>query len=78
MRRAEGLALEMQKDVAAERDLNAMLHKEKAALEKNVKDLQGRVVDLETKGYSSSSQDVRFLTSRIQQVNLVSYLPNHR
>lgn len=68
MRRAEGLALEMQKDIAAERDLNARLHRDKAALEKNVKDLQGRVVDLETKGYSSSSQDVRFLNSRIQEV----------
>ena len=68
MRRAEAIALEMQKDMATERDLNARLHKDKAALEKNLKDLQGRVVDLETKGYSSSSQDVRFLTSRIQEV----------
>jgi len=58
----------MQKDVVAERDTNVTLHKEKAALEKNVKDLQGRVVDLETKGYSSASQDVRFLNGRVQEL----------
>ena len=69
MRRAEALITEMQKDVVAERDTNVTLHKEKAALEKNVKDLQGRVVELETKGYSSASQDVRFLTGRVQEVS---------
>ena len=69
MRRAEALTTEMQKDVVAERDSNVTLHKEKAALEKNVKDLQGRVVDLETKGYTSASQDVRFLNGRVQEVS---------
>ena len=68
MRRAEALAAEMQKDVIAEREINATLHKEKATLEKSVKDLQGRVVDLETQGYSSSSQDVKFLNNRVQEV----------
>ena len=68
MRRAEALTTEMQKDVIAERETNVMLHREKAALEKTVKDLQGRVVDLETKSYSSASQDVRFLNGRIQEV----------
>lgn len=79
MRRADALAAEMQKDVVAERETNATLHKEKAALEKTVKDLQGRVVDLETKGYSSASQDVRFLNGRVQEVSrcfkTVSYPP---
>ena len=70
MRRAEALTTEMQKDVIAERETSAMLHKEKAALEKMVKDLQGRVVDLETKSYSSASQDVRFLNGRVQEVRL--------
>ena len=69
MRRAEALTTEMQKDVVAERDNNVNLHKEKAALEKAVKDLQGRVVGLETKGYTSSSQDVRFLNGRVQEVS---------
>ena len=69
MRRAEALTTEMQKDVIAERDSNVNLHKEKAALEKSVKDLQGRVVDLETKGYTSASQDVRFLNGRVQEVS---------
>lgn len=69
MRRAEALTTEMQKDVVAERDSNVSLHKEKAALEKSVKDLQGRVVDLETKGYTSASHDVRFLNGRVQEVS---------
>lgn len=69
MRRAEALTTEMQKDVVAERDNNVNLHKEKAALEKSLKDLQGRVVDLETKGYTSASQDVRFLNGRVQEVS---------
>ena len=69
MRRAEALTTEMQKDVIAERDSNVTLHKEKAALEKSLKDLQGRVVELETKGYTSASQDVRFLTGRVQEVS---------
>lgn len=69
MRRAEALTTEMQKDVVAERDTNVTLHKEKAALEKTVKDLQGRVVELETKGFSSASQDVRFLNGRVKEVS---------
>ena len=68
MRKADALSTEMQKDIVAERETNVTLHKEKAALEKAVKDLQGRVVDLETKGFSSASQDVRFLNSRIQEL----------
>jgi myosin protein heavy chain len=68
MRRAEALAQEVHKDIAAERESNVQLHKDKAGLEKAVKDLQLKCVDLETKGYSSSSQDVRFLTGRIQEV----------
>ena len=72
MRRADALTTEMQKDVVAERETNVTLHKEKAALEKSVKDLQGRVMELETKGYSSASQDVRFLTGRVQEVNPLS------
>lgn len=68
MRRADALTTEMQKDAVAERETNVSLHKEKAALEKSVKDLQGRVVDLETKGYSSASQDVRFLNGRVQEL----------
>lgn len=74
MRKADALTTEMQKDVVAEREINVMLHKEKATLEKTVKDLQGRVVDLETKGYSSASQDVRFLNGRVQEVLLRSFL----
>lgn len=71
MRKAEALAVEMQKDVVAERETNAGLHREKAALEKSVKDLHGRVVELETKGFSSASQDVRFLNGRIKEVSRV-------
>ena len=68
MRRAEALTTEVQKDVISERETNVNLHKEKAGLEKIVKDLQGRVVDLETKGYTSASLDVRFLNGRVHEV----------
>ncbi|KAI9762458.1 MAG: hypothetical protein M4579_000434 [Chaenotheca gracillima] len=68
MRRAEALASEIQKDITAERETNVKLHKDKAGLEKSVKDLQLRLVDFETKRYSSASQDVRFLHGRIQEL----------
>jgi myosin protein heavy chain len=68
MRRAEALASEMQKDIVAEREMSVQLNKEKAALEKSLKDVQVRLIDLETKGYSSASQDVRFLHGRVQEV----------
>lgn len=70
MRRAESLVHDVQKDIANARETSVQLHKEKAALEKAVKDLQLKCIDLETKGYSSASQDVRFLHGRIQEVSL--------
>lgn len=69
MRRAEALATELQKDIVAERESIDALHREKASLEKNVKDLQGKVVELESKGFSSASGDVRFLNGRIKEVS---------
>lgn len=69
MRRSDLLAQEVQKDIATEREKSVQLHKEKAALEKSVKDLQLKCIDLETKGYSSGSQDVRFLHGRVQEVS---------
>ncbi|KAN0071653.1 P-loop containing nucleoside triphosphate hydrolase protein [Elaphomyces granulatus] len=68
MRRAEALAIEMQKELTAERDSNALLFKEKATLEKQLKEIQLRCVDLETKGYSSTSQDVKFLHKRVKEL----------
>lgn len=68
MRRAEALATEIQKEITADRESTARLFKEKAALEKQLKEAQLRCIDLETKGYSSGSQDVRFLHKRIQEV----------
>ncbi|KAI9732973.1 MAG: hypothetical protein M1818_007406 [Claussenomyces sp. TS43310] len=70
MRRAEALASEIQKDIVAERETTVQLHKEKAALEKSLKEVQVRLVDLETKGYSSASQDVRFLHGRVQELEI--------
>ena len=69
MRRAEGLVHEVQKDIANARETSAHLHKEKAHLEKVLKELQIKYIDLETRGYSSGSQDVRFLHGRIQEVS---------
>ncbi|GAB1215774.1 hypothetical protein ATERTT37_004971 [Aspergillus terreus] len=68
MRRAEALAIEMQKEVTAERETNAQLFKDKAALEKQLKEAQLRCVDLETKSYSSGSQDIKFLHKRIKEL----------
>lgn len=69
MRRAEALAQEIQKDIATERESSVQLHRGKAGLEKAMKDLQLKCIDLETKGYTSGSQDVRFLHGRIQEVS---------
>lgn len=69
MRRAEALAAEMQKELTAERESNAQLFKEKAALEKQLKEVQLKCVDLETKGYSSASQDIKFLHKRVKEVS---------
>jgi len=75
MRRAEALAQELQKDIVSEREANVQLHKDKAAVEKNLKDFQLRLVDLETKGYTGSAgKDVRFLHGRIQEVSHQSVL----
>ncbi|KAL3468636.1 myosin tail [Aspergillus heterothallicus] len=68
MRRAEALAFEMQKEVTAEREASTQLFKEKATLEKQLKESQLRCVDLETKSYSSGSQDIRFLHKRIKEL----------
>jgi myosin protein heavy chain len=72
MRRAEALCAEMQKDIVSEREMTVQLNTEKAGLEKALKDVQVRLVDLETKGYSSASQDVRFLHGRVQEVRFSS------
>ena len=69
MRRAEALASEMQKDIIAEREMSTELQKQKAALEKSLNELQLKLIDLETKGYSSASQDIKFLHKRIQEVS---------
>lgn len=74
MRRSEALTTELQKDVVSERETNVNLHKEKAGLEKTVKDLQGRIMDLETKGSTSASLDVRFLNGRVHEVREPMFL----
>ncbi|WPJ58877.1 hypothetical protein SMAC4_01243 [Sordaria macrospora] len=68
MRRAEALAAEVQKDIAAERENNADLQKQKVTLEKNFNELQMKLIDLETKGYSTASHDIKFLHSRIKEL----------
>lgn len=69
MRRADALATEIQKELTTERETNSQLFKDKAGLEKQLKEVQLRLVDLETKSYSSGSQDVRFLHKRIKEVS---------
>jgi myosin protein heavy chain len=69
MRRAEALVTEVQKDVMVERENSIQLQQQKASLEKVLNEAQLKLVDLETKGYSSASQDVKFLHKRIQEVS---------
>ena len=71
MRRAEALATETQKDVLSERENNNKLFKDKSVLEKQLKELQLRCVDLETKGLAQGQggKDVRFLHGRINEVS---------
>ncbi|KAK4219032.1 myosin type-2 heavy chain 1 [Rhypophila decipiens] len=68
MRRAEALVSEVQKDIVAERESTAELQKQKVALEKALNEVQVKLIDLETKGYSSASQDIKFLHKRIQEL----------
>jgi myosin protein heavy chain len=68
MRRAEALVSEIQKDIVAEREASAELQKQKAALEKSLNEVQLKLIDHETKGYSTASQDIKFLHKRIQEV----------
>jgi myosin protein heavy chain len=69
MRRAEALAAEIQKDITVERETSADLQKQKAALEKSLNEVQLKLIDLETKGYPTASQDIKFLHKRIQEVS---------
>lgn len=69
MRRAEALVSEIQKDIAAERETSTHLQQQKTNLEKTLSEAQLKLVDLETKGYSSASQDIKFLHKRIQEVS---------
>ncbi|KAK3363290.1 myosin tail-domain-containing protein [Lasiosphaeria hispida] len=68
MRRAEALVSEVQKDIVAEREATAELNKQKVALEKSLNEIQVRLIDLETKGYSTASHDIKFLHKRIQEL----------
>ncbi|GJN81541.1 hypothetical protein PLIIFM63780_005075 [Purpureocillium lilacinum] len=67
MRRAESLVSEIQKDIATEREASTSLQRQKVSLEKSLNEAQLKLVDLETKGYSSASQDIKFLHKRIQE-----------
>ncbi|KKF93573.1 Myosin type-2 heavy chain 1 [Ceratocystis platani] len=68
MRRAEALATEAQKDAAVERDMCTKLAEQKASVEKKLREIQVKLVDLETKGFNSASGDIKFLHKRIQEL----------
>jgi myosin heavy chain 9/10/11/14 len=79
MRRAERIAAETQKEIAAERQSIVQLHKDKvtliitsadglALLEKSVNDLRMRLVDLETRSHKGGAGEGSFLAKRIQEV----------
>lgn len=68
MKRAENLAHDVQKEIAIERDINVKLYEEKALLEKEKVSLQIKLVDMETKLYSSSDRGEDFLLKRIKEL----------
>ncbi|KAG5949621.1 hypothetical protein E4U53_005814 [Claviceps sorghi] len=75
MRRAEALVSDIQKEIAAEREASTELQKQKATLEKSLNEAQLKLIDFETKGFSTPSQDIKFLHKRIQE--LESQLEDH-
>ena len=72
MRRAEKIAADAQKEIAAERQSIVQLHKDKAMLEKSVNDLRMKLVDLETRSYRGGSGEGSFLPKRIREVLTLS------
>ncbi|KAG8951087.1 hypothetical protein FRC04_006746 [Tulasnella sp. 424] len=72
LKKTEGFANESQAEVAKIRMENSALEKQNAALEKSIKELNVRVVDLETKGYANSprppSSTSRRLESKIEEL----------
>ncbi|KAG4301526.1 hypothetical protein PCK1_002011 [Pneumocystis canis] len=68
MKRAENLAYEVQKEIAVERETNVKLYEEKASLEKEKMSLQIKLVDMETKLYSSSDKNEDFLLKKIKEL----------
>ncbi|KAF3933671.1 Myosin-11 [Dactylellina cionopaga] len=68
MRRSEALTSELQRDLAQQRESVSELHNEKSLLERSVRDLQLKVMDMETKSYTTGSKDVKMLHSRIQEL----------
>ncbi|CCG81796.1 putative Myosin type II heavy chain [Taphrina deformans PYCC 5710] len=65
---ADDTALTAQRDVLQEREANVLLHKQKVALENEKKELQLRMVDLETKSSNTSAKDAQFFQARILEL----------
>ncbi|CCJ30164.1 unnamed protein product [Pneumocystis jirovecii] len=68
MKRAENLAHEVQKEIAIERETNMKLYEEKALLEKEKMSLQIKLVNMETKLYSSNDENEDFLLKKIKEL----------
>lgn len=69
LHRAELIATGAQRDILSEREANIKLHTQRVALENEKKELQLRIIDLETKSYTTSSKDVRYLQTKVQEVS---------
>lgn len=68
MLRAEATASDAQRESLQEREANVQLHKQKVTLENEKKEMQLRIVDLETKSFVSSAKDAKFFQSRIAEL----------
>lgn len=68
LQRAEAATSDAQREIDQERETNVDLHKQKVALENEKREMQLRIVDLETKSHNSPVKDVKFLQTRITEL----------
>ncbi|KAI8820371.1 myosin tail [Fimicolochytrium jonesii] len=69
VRRAESLAQEATADLAKERDNALALEKEKLGLERTIKELNSRVLDLEATALSRDAGSSRRLEARVEELS---------
>ncbi|RKO98009.1 hypothetical protein CXG81DRAFT_15176 [Caulochytrium protostelioides] len=67
-RRAEQILQEVQLEVRKQRDLSTDLEREKISLDKQIKELQARIIDFESAQLTSGATATRRLEARIEEL----------